>query len=51
MTGTILLILLVLLLIGALPIWPHSQGWGIYPIGGLGLILLIVVIMMLFGRI
>ena len=51
MLGTILLILLVLLLIGALPAWPHSQTWGFYPSGGLGLILLIIVVMMLFGRI
>ena len=51
MMGTILLILLVLLLIGTLPVWPHSQKWGFYPGAGLGLILLIVVIMMLFGRI
>ena len=51
MLGTILLLLLVLLLIGALPAWPHSQKWGFYPSGGLGVILLIIVIMMLFGRI
>lgn len=51
MLGTILLILLVLLLIGALPTWPHSRGWGYVPSGGLGLILLIVVLLLLFGRI
>lgn len=51
MLGTILLLLLVLLLIGALPAWPHSQKWGFYPSAGLGLIVLIIVIMMLFGRI
>jgi len=51
MLGTILLILLVLLLIGALPTWPHSIKWGFYPSGGLGLIVLLIVIMMLFGRI
>ena len=44
--GTILIIVLVLLLIGALPTWPHSSGWGYYPSGGLGLILLILVILL-----
>jgi hypothetical protein len=48
--GTILLILLILLLIGALPSWPHSRGWGYYPSGGLGLLLLIVLILVLVGR-
>jgi len=47
---TILIILLVLLLIGALPTWPYSSGWGYYPSGGLGLIVLIVVILLLTGR-
>ena len=51
MLGTILLVLLVLLLIGALPTWPHSREWGYVPSGGLGLILLIVVLLLLFGRI
>jgi hypothetical protein len=51
MLGTILLILLVLLLIGALPTWPHSRTWGYYPSGGLGLVLLIVVLLLLLGRI
>jgi len=51
MLGTILLILLVLVLIGALPTWPHSRAWGYYPSGGLGMILLIVVLLLLFGRI
>ena len=50
-TGTILIILLVLLLLGALPAWPYSSGWGYYPSGGLGLVLLIVVILLLMGRI
>ena len=50
MLGTILLILLVLLLIGALPHWRHSRAWGYYPSGGLGLILLIVLLLLLFGR-
>ncbi|HKD62606.1 MAG TPA: DUF3309 family protein [Candidatus Acidoferrales bacterium] len=48
---TILLILLVLLLIGALPTWPYSTGWGYYPSGGLGLILLILIILAVMGRI
>ena len=51
MIGTILLVLLVLLLIGALPAWPHSRQWGFYPSGGMGLILLLVLVLMLFGRI
>lgn len=49
--STILLIVLILLLVGALPTWPHSRSWGYYPTGGLGLILLIIVILMLMGRI
>jgi hypothetical protein len=49
--GTILLIILILLLIGALPTWPHSRGWGYYPTGGIGLILLIILILVLMGRI
>lgn len=49
--GTILLIILVLLLLGALPTWPYSSGWGYYPSGGLGLILLIVIILLVLGRI
>lgn len=51
MLGTILLILLVLLLVGALPKWPHSSGWGYYPSGGIGLVLLIVLLLLLMGRI
>jgi len=49
--GTILLIVLILLLIGAIPAWPHSRGWGYAPTGGLGLILLIVIILLVMGRI
>jgi len=49
--STILLIILILLLIGALPSWPYSRGWGYYPSGGLGLILVIVIILALLGRI
>ena len=48
--GTILLIILILLLIGALPAWPHSSGWGYWPSGGLGLILLILIILALTGH-
>ena len=48
---TILLIILIVLLVGALPTWPYSSGWGYYPSGGLGLILLIVLILALLGRI
>ena len=49
--GTILLIILILILIGALPTWPYSSGWGYYPSGGLGLILLILIILLVMGRI
>jgi hypothetical protein len=48
---TLLAIILIILLIGALPTWPYSGGWGYYPSGGLGTILIIVVILMLLGRI
>jgi len=50
MLGTILIILLVLLLVGALPSWPHAASWGYGPSGGLGLVLIIVVILLLMGR-
>jgi hypothetical protein len=49
--GTILLIILVLLLLGALPTWGYSSGWGYYPSGGLGLVLIIVVVLLVMGRI
>jgi hypothetical protein len=49
-TTTILIIILVLILIGALPTWPYSSGWGYYPSGGLGLILIIIIILVLTGR-
>jgi len=49
--STLLLIILVILLIGALPTWPYSSGWGYYPSGGLGLILIIIIILVLMGRI
>ncbi|HEV3162957.1 MAG TPA: DUF3309 family protein [Isosphaeraceae bacterium] len=48
--GTILLIILILLLLGAVPTWPHSRGWGYYPSAGIGTILLIVIILVLLGR-
>ena len=48
--GTILLVILVLMLIGAIPSWPHSRAWGYGPSGGLGLILIIVIILLLLGR-
>jgi hypothetical protein len=51
MLGTILLIVLILALIGALPSWPYSSGWGYYPSGGLGLVLVIVLILLLLGHI
>ena len=49
--GTILLIVLILLLIGAIPSWPHSRDWGCYPSGGLGLVVVVVIILVLMGRI
>jgi hypothetical protein len=49
--GTILVIILILLLLGALPTWPYSSGWGYYPSGGLGLVLLIIIILVLVGRV
>nr|WP_315429477.1 DUF3309 family protein [uncultured Albidiferax sp.] len=49
--GTILLIVLVLMLIGVLPTWPHSSSWGYGPTGGVGLVLVIIVVLLLMGRI
>jgi hypothetical protein len=49
--STILLVVLILLLIGVFPAWPHSRGWGYGPTGGLGLILIILIILALMGRI
>ena len=46
-----ILLLLIILLLGVIPVWPHSRSWGYYPTGGLGLVLAIVVILMLLGRI
>jgi Protein of unknown function (DUF3309) len=51
MLGTILVVLLILMLLGALPRWPHSKSWGYYPSGGLGLLLVILVVLLLLGRI
>ena len=51
MLGTILLVLLILMLIGAFPTWPHSKNWGYYPSGGLGVLLIILIILVLLGRI
>jgi Protein of unknown function (DUF3309) len=51
MLGTLLIIILLLVLIGALPSWPYSRGWGYYPSGGLGLVLVIVIILVLLGRV
>jgi len=51
MLGTILIVILVLALLGALPRWSHSREWGYYPTGGLGLILLVVVVLLVLGRI
>ena len=49
--GTILLIILILMLVGAVPTWPHSRSWGYYPSGGLGLVLVVVLILVLLGKI
>ncbi len=48
--GTILLVILILILIGVFPTWPHSMAWGYYPSGGVGTIIIIVVVLMLIGR-
>jgi hypothetical protein len=50
MLGTILIVVVILMLLGALPTWPHSRQWGYYPSGGLGLIFLILLILLLTGR-
>ena len=51
MLGTILLIVLILLLVGALPSWPYSTGWGYYPAGGFGTIFVIILVLVLMGHI
>lgn len=48
--GTILLVLLIVILVGALPTWPYSSGWGYYPSGGLGIVLIILIVLLLTGR-
>ncbi len=48
--GTVILIILILALIGALPTWPHSAGWGYYPSGGAGILVIIVIVLLLTGR-
>lgn len=50
MLGTIVLVVVILMLVGAIPTWPHSRSWGYYPSGGLGLVLLILIILLLLGR-
>lgn len=50
MLGTILLVVLILMLIGAFPAWPHSKSWGYGPSGGLGLIVIIIIVLLLMGR-
>jgi hypothetical protein len=50
MLSTILLIILILLLLGALPAWPHSRGWGYYPSSGLGLLVVILIVILLMGH-
>jgi hypothetical protein len=49
-SSTIIIVLLLLLLVGALPTWPYSGGWGYYPSGGLGLVLVVLVVLLLMGR-
>ena len=51
MLGTILLVILILMLLGAVPAWPHSRNWGYYPSGGLGLVAVILVVLLLMGHI
>ena len=51
MLGTILIVILILILLGALPTWPYSSGWGYYPSSGIGLVLVIVLILVLIGRV
>lgn len=50
MLGTILIVVVILMLVGAMPTWPHSRQWGYYPSGGLGLVFLILIILLLTGR-
>jgi len=50
MLGTLLIVILVLALLGSLPTWPYSRGWGYYPSGGLGLVVVVLIILLLIGR-
>ncbi len=50
MLGTVLIVIVILMLVGAMPRWPHSRDWGYFPSGGLGLLLLVLIILLLFGR-
>ena len=49
--GLILLVILVILLVGALPTWPYSAGWGYYPTGGLGLLVVVLIVLLVMGRV
>jgi hypothetical protein len=49
--GTILLVILLLMLIGAIPVWPHSRSWGYYPSSGLGIVFVVLIVLVLFGRV
>jgi hypothetical protein len=51
MLGTVLLVLLILMVLGSVPAWPHSRNWGYYPSGGLGLVLMVLLILVLIGRV
>ena len=51
MLGTIVLVILILMLLGAIPVWPHSRSWGYAPSGGLGLVVVILLVLILLGRI
>jgi len=51
MLGTILIVIVILMLVGAMPRWPHSRDWGYYPSGGLGLVLIVVILLLVMGRI
>ncbi len=51
MLGTVLLLVLIVLLVGAIPTWPHSRDWGYFPSGGVGLVLLVVLVLLLTGRV
>jgi len=51
MLGTVLLVLLILMILGSVPTWPHSRSWGYYPSGGFGLLLLVLLILVLVGRV